>query len=69
MRLPLLAILAGTGLLAQEMPAPKPTSHHLALQRIGGALMVAVGVLLATGAWDSLMGVLRAWAGAFGAVI
>lgn len=43
--------------------------HHVALQRIGGGLMVAVGVLLATGAWDTLMGLMRSWAAGWGAVI
>ena len=31
--------------------------------------MVGVGVLLLTGWWDALMGVLRQWASAFGTVI
>lgn len=43
--------------------------HHLALQRIGGGLLVAVGILLVTGAWDQLMGVLRSWAAGWGAAI
>ncbi len=29
--------------------------HHLALQRIGGAMLLIVGVLLVTGWWDGLM--------------
>ena len=43
--------------------------HQRGIQRLGGALMVAVGVLLITGAWDVLMGLLRQWAASFGAVI
>lgn len=43
--------------------------HHLVLQRLGGALMVAVGLLLITGLWERLMGVLRVWAAGFGAVV
>lgn len=43
--------------------------HHVALQRVGGFAMVAVGVLLVTGWWDALMGVFRQWASAFGVVI
>ncbi|MDN5572061.1 MAG: cytochrome c biogenesis protein CcdA [Propionibacteriaceae bacterium] len=43
--------------------------HHATLQRLGGALMIAVGVLLLTGLWDRLMGVFRQWASAFGLVI
>lgn len=49
MRLPLLAVLAGTGLLAQEMPAPKPTSHHLALQRQVGTWDAEVRLFMAPG--------------------
>ena len=43
--------------------------HHVALQRVGGFAMVAVGVLLVTGWWDALMGIFRQWASAFGVVI
>ena len=43
--------------------------HHGALQKVGGALMVGVGLLLVTGAWDHLMGGVRQWASAFGVVI
>lgn len=43
--------------------------HHLLLQRLGGALMIAVGVLLVTGGWDWVMGVIRQWVSAFGTVI
>lgn len=43
--------------------------HQRALMRLGGALMVLVGVLLLTGWWDALMGVVRQWALGFGTVI
>lgn len=43
--------------------------HHDALQKLGGAVMIAVGVLLVSGIWDGLMGVFRQWASAFGVVI
>lgn len=43
--------------------------HHGALQKLGGAMLVAVGVLLVTGIWDALMGVFRQWASAFGVSI
>ncbi|MBA2530860.1 MAG: hypothetical protein H0V23_01975 [Nocardioidaceae bacterium] len=33
--------------------------------RFGGGMMVAVGVLLVTGAWDTLVGELRSWAAGF----
>ena len=43
--------------------------HHRPIQLVGGAMMVLVGVLLVTGGWDVVMGVLRQWAAAFGTVI
>ena len=30
--------------------------HQLAIMRIGGMMLVAVGLLLVTGAWDSVTG-------------
>ncbi len=65
--LPFLAFGLAFGRLTRTLAFVK--AHHLALQRLGGGLMVAVGVLLATGAWDTLMGLLRSWAGAFGSII
>lgn len=43
--------------------------HHQLLQRLGGALMVAVGVLLVTGWWDAFMGLVLRWTSAWGTVI
>ncbi|HSN43025.1 MAG TPA: cytochrome c biogenesis protein CcdA [Propionibacteriaceae bacterium] len=43
--------------------------HQLAVQRAGGAMMIAVGLLMVTGAWDSAMGVMRQWTGAWGTPI
>ncbi len=43
--------------------------HHGTLQKIGGGMMVIVGLLLVTGLWDALMGVFRQWASAWGLVI
>ncbi len=43
--------------------------HHGLLQKLGGGMMVIVGVLLVTGLWDRLMGVFRQWASAYGLVI
>lgn len=39
--------------------------HHVAIQRVAGAMMVAVGLLLITGWWDVLMAAMRQWAAAF----
>lgn len=43
--------------------------HQRGLLRIGGLLMVVVGVLLVTGLWDSLMIRLVSWAGQFTPVL
>jgi len=43
--------------------------HQVAVMRIGGLMMVAVGVLLVTGLWDQLMGRLTVWVGSFETVI
>ncbi len=65
--LPFLAFGLAFGRLAGTLTWVR--AHQRGIQRLGGALMVAVGVLLITGAWDALMGVLRQWAASFGAVI
>lgn len=39
--------------------------HQLATMRIGGGLMVTVGILLITGLWTRLTGTLRQWASQF----
>lgn len=43
--------------------------HHGLLQRVGGGLLVAVGLLMVSGAWDLLLGVVRTWVSAFGVVL
>ncbi|MDK3256631.1 cytochrome c biogenesis CcdA family protein [Blastococcus capsensis] len=40
--------------------------HAPTVMRVGGALMIALGILLLTGWWDALMIWLRAWLGATG---
>lgn len=39
--------------------------HQLALMRVGGAMMITVGVLLVTGLWTDLTATLRQWASQF----
>lgn len=36
--------------------------HYVWVMRIGGGMLVALGVLLLTGVWDSIMGDMQAWA-------
>jgi cytochrome c-type biogenesis protein len=39
--------------------------HHLAVMRAGGAMLVAIGVLLVTGAWNDVVVGLQVWANSF----
>jgi cytochrome c-type biogenesis protein len=39
--------------------------HNRAVMRVGGAMLVAIGVLLVTGVWDDLTTDLRVWANGF----
>jgi cytochrome c-type biogenesis protein len=43
--------------------------HQLLVIRVGGVLMIAVGVLLLTGAWDSMTADLRQWVSNFGSAV
>ncbi|MDO4412810.1 cytochrome c biogenesis CcdA family protein [Cutibacterium sp.] len=44
-------------------------AHQHLVQQVGGVLMMAIGVLLVTGWWESMMAVVRTWAAKFGAMI
>lgn len=39
--------------------------HYVWVMRAGGGMMVALGILLVTGAWDSLMSELQSWTQSF----
>jgi cytochrome c-type biogenesis protein len=43
--------------------------HSQTVMRLGGALLVAIGLLLVTGLWDDLTIGLRTWAGGFGVLL
>ncbi len=43
--------------------------HQIAVMRVGGLMMVAVGLMLVTGLWDQAMGRLTVWVGSFETVI
>jgi cytochrome c-type biogenesis protein len=43
--------------------------HQVLVMRIGGLLMVGVGLLLVTGTWDWVTGAMRQWAASFETVI
>ncbi|MFD5088182.1 cytochrome c biogenesis CcdA family protein [Kitasatospora sp. NPDC058406] len=39
--------------------------HYLLIMRLGGGMLVLTGVLLMTGAWDQVIGIIREWASNF----
>ncbi|MGA5132223.1 cytochrome c biogenesis protein CcdA [Streptomyces olivoreticuli] len=39
--------------------------HYAWVMRLGGAMLITVGVLLLTGAWDHLIGMMRQWSQSF----
>ncbi|MDO5499446.1 MAG: cytochrome c biogenesis protein CcdA [Propionibacteriaceae bacterium] len=43
--------------------------HQLVMMRIGGGLLVAVGILLVTGGWELLMAEVRQWTNSFVVVL
>lgn len=65
--LPFLAAGAALAWLARTVAWVR--AHQRLVQRIGGVLMMAVGVALVTGWWAVAMAALRSWAARFGAVI
>ncbi|WP_433162754.1 cytochrome c biogenesis CcdA family protein [Kribbella sp. CA-247076] len=44
-------------------------AHQVLVIRIGGVLMIAVGLLLLTGVWDSMTADLRQWVSNFGSAV
>jgi cytochrome c-type biogenesis protein len=62
-------VLAGLAFAKMARAVDVLRRHQLALQRIGGLMMVAVGVLLVTGLWDRLMVTLLVWISGFRPVI
>ncbi len=43
--------------------------HYVWVMRIGGGMLVLIGLLLVTGAWDALMSDLRGWSARFGTAV
>ncbi|MDN5761234.1 MAG: cytochrome c biogenesis protein CcdA [Microlunatus sp.] len=62
-------VLAGLAFAAMNATIGVLRRHQVAVMRIGGLMMVAVGVLLVTGLWDRLMGRLLVWVAGFETVI
>jgi cytochrome c-type biogenesis protein len=43
--------------------------HYVWVLRIGGGMLVVIGLLLVTGAWDAMMSDLRSWSARFGTAV
>lgn len=62
-------VLAGLAFARMNKVVRFVRRHQRLLMRIGGGLMIAVGVLLLTGGWEVLMAEVRQWATGFDVVI
>lgn len=62
-------VVAGLAFTAMTRTVGFFRRHQIAVMRVGGLMMVAVGVLLVTGLWDRLMSALLVWVAAFEPVI
>jgi cytochrome c-type biogenesis protein len=62
-------VIAGLAFATMSRTVGFLRQHQVAVMRIGGLMMVAVGVLLVTGLWDQLMGRLLVWVAGFRPVI
>jgi cytochrome c-type biogenesis protein len=62
-------VIAGLAFTAMNRTVGVLRRHQVAVMRIGGLMMVAVGVLLVTGWWDQLMARLTVWVGTYQTVI
>lgn len=62
-------VLAGLAYARMARTVQFVRRHQLALLRIGGGLMVVVGLLLVSGLWTRLVGVMQQWANSFGVII
>lgn len=62
-------LLVALGLQSSERMMDFLRRHRLAALRIGGGMLVLVGLLLVTGLWTSLTGAMQLWIGGFETVI
>src|SRR5215212_12119330 len=58
-------VVAGLAFSRMSRAVGFTRDHQQTIMRVGGVLLVAVGMLLLTGAWDWLTGLLRQWASSF----
>jgi cytochrome c-type biogenesis protein len=62
-------VLAGLAFTKMASTVAFLRERQQLIMRIGGVLMIIVGVLLASGAWNTLTAVLRQWAASFETVL
>ena len=62
-------VIAGLAFTRMARAVTVLRTHQGLIMRIGGVLLVGVGLLLVTGTWDTLTGALRQWAANFETVI
>jgi cytochrome c-type biogenesis protein len=62
-------VLAGLAFTKMARAVAALRRHQQLIMRIGGILLVAVGLLLVTGAWDAVTATVRQWAASFETVI
>jgi cytochrome c-type biogenesis protein len=62
-------VIAGIAFTKMARAVAFPRERQHLIMRIGGVLMIVVGVLLVTGTWNTLTAVLRQWAASFETVM
>jgi cytochrome c-type biogenesis protein len=62
-------VIAGLAFTSMARTVGALRRHQKLIMRLGGLLLVLVGLLLVTGTWDLLTGMLRQWAASFETVI
>ncbi len=62
-------VIAGLAFTRMARAVDVLRRHQVLVMRIGGVLLIGVGLLLVTGTWDWVTGALRQWAASFETVI
>ncbi|MDO5701325.1 MAG: cytochrome c biogenesis protein CcdA [Bowdeniella nasicola] len=62
-------VILGAALARSRRALTFLTRHRVAVMRIGGILLVALGLLLVTGLWDTLTASIQGWIGGFETVV
>jgi cytochrome c-type biogenesis protein len=62
-------VIAGLAFTRMARAVAVLRRHQATIMRVGGILLVGVGLLLVTGAWDWVTGTMRQWAASFETVI